>query len=150
MAGKGNSKWIVGGLIIAGAVVAMSFLQLGESVVYFYTPQEALAKSNEISAKTVKIGGLVVPGSVDWKPKELALNFTISDNAGHDIRIAHKGTPPDMFKEGQGVVVEGKISADGKQMQSKQLLVKHSEEYKPPTDEKSINTELLEKSMFKQ
>jgi cytochrome c-type biogenesis protein CcmE len=92
---------------------------------------------------------MVVPGSVDWKAENLSLHFTLSDLKGAEIRIAHTGTPPDMFKENQGVVVEGSIAKDGKTMTSKHLLVKHSEEYKSSGDHSTMEKTLLEQSMFK-
>jgi cytochrome c-type biogenesis protein CcmE len=143
-------KWTVGILIIAAAIGLIATTQLSSNVVYFYTPDEAYAKASEISGSTIKVGGMVVPGSVAWKPESLDLAFLISDLKGHEINVSHKGTPPDMFKEGQGVVVEGLLSADGKTMTSRRLMVKHSEEYKKPGDHAGTpNKELLEKSIFK-
>ena len=144
-----SAKWLIGIGIIAAAVIAIAMTQLSSNVVYFYTPDEAQAKASEISTQTIKVGGMVVPGSVAWQAEALDLAFTISDLKGHEIRVKHKGTPPDMFKEGQGVVVEGSITADGKEMTSRKLMVKHSEEYKKPGDHAgSVSKELLEKSMF--
>ena len=143
-------KWIVGGGIILVAGLAVSNLKFGDNVVYFYTPDEAMAKAPEIDTKTIKVGGMVKAGSVDWKAEELALNFVISDLKGHEIKVAHKGNPPDMFKEMSGVVVEGHISKDGQTMVSQKLMVKHSEEYKKPDVEHSIDKQLLENSMFKE
>lgn len=144
-----SARWIIGISIIAIAVIAMSLVQLGDNVVYFYTPAEAVAKAGELRGKNIKVGGMVVAGTVIWKAEDLALNFTLSDLKGAEIAVAHKGTPPDMFKENQGVVVEGSIAADGKSMQSKHLLVKHSEEYKSTGDHSTMEKTLLEKSMFK-
>jgi cytochrome c-type biogenesis protein CcmE len=144
-----STKWTIGIAIIATAVTAIALTQLSSNVVYFYTPDEAQAKVLDIGRQTIKVGGMVVPGSVDWKAEQLDLAFTISDLKGHDIRIKHKGTPPDMFKEGQGVVVEGVLEQGGRAMTSRKLMVKHSEEYKKPGDHAgSINKELLEKSLF--
>ena len=146
---KNNSgKWIAAGVVVCAAVIGMSFLQLGESVVYFYTPDEAIAKAADISQNTIKVGGLVKPESVSWEARDLALDFTLTDNAGHEIFVKHTGTPPDMFKEGQGVVVEGRLSEDGSTIVSRTLLVKHSEEYTKPENADSIDTKLLEQSMF--
>ena len=150
MALKSNSaRWVVGISIIAIAVVTISLVQLGDNVIYFYTPGEAVAKAADLGSKSIKVGGMVIPGSVVWKAEELSLAFTISDLKGHEIRVAHTGTPPDMFKENQGVVVEGTIAIDGKTMRSKNLMVKHSEEYKSTGDHTNIEKTLLEKSMFK-
>jgi len=143
-------RWAIGIAVIAIAVMAIAMTQISSNVVYFYTPDEAQAKAEEISTQTIKVGGMVVPGSVVWKPDTLNLAFTISDLKGHDIKIEHKGTPPDMFKEGQGVVVEGVLEKAGKSMVSRRLMVKHSEEYKKPGDHaQDLNKELLQKSIFK-
>lgn len=152
MARKSKStKWLIGIGIIAAAVIAIASTQLSSNVVYFFTPEEAYAKAAEISGQNIKIGGMVVPGSVVWKAEALDLSFTISDLKNHEIRVSHKGTPPDMFKEGQGVVVEGNLAPDGKSMASRKLMVKHSEEYKKPGSHTGdLNKELLEKSLFKE
>jgi len=147
---KGFSlKWILGGAVILVAALSISNLKFTDNVVYFYTPQEAYAKAADIKDETIKVGGMVKVGTIKWKPEELQLNFIMTDMQGIDIEVAHKGTPPDMFKESAGVVVEGRIDGDGKKMVSQRLMVKHSEEYKTPDAHHSIDKELLEKSMFK-
>jgi cytochrome c-type biogenesis protein CcmE len=150
MAKKSKGKWALGGLVIAAAVVTVSFASLQENLVYFYTPSEAVAKAAELSTQTIKVGGLVKPASVVWVPEQLSLSFVVTDPNGKDIEVKHSGTPPDMFKEGQGVVVEGRIDDAGKMMVARNLMVKHSEEYKKPDDHSSMNKALLEQSMFKQ
>lgn len=142
-------KWIVAVGVIALAAAVISQLNFGDSLVYFYTPKEATAKAAELNGKTIKVGGMVKPGTVDWRPQDVALDFTLTDLQGVDINVSHKGVKPDMFKEGQGVVVEGKINAEGNRMLAYKLMVKHSEEYKAPHDAQSMNKELLEKSLFK-
>jgi len=142
-------KWIVGGGILMVLALAVTNLQFGDSALYFYTPDEAQAKAREIDSKDIQVGGMVKVGTVVWKPEDLALDFVISDLKGHEIKVAHKGTPPDMFKENSGVVVEGRISADGNSMVSHKLMVKHSEEYKKPDATHSIDKQLIENSMFK-
>ncbi|MCX6126240.1 MAG: cytochrome c maturation protein CcmE [Proteobacteria bacterium] len=145
-----STRWMIGIGVITSAIIVLALTQISSNVVYFFTPDEALAKASTLQDQTIKVGGMVISGSVDWKPQDLDLAFTISDLKGHEIRVAHKGTPPDMFKEGQGVVVEGSISPDGMSMKSRKLMVKHSEEYKKPGDHSpSIDKELLQKSMFK-
>ena len=139
----------MGGGVILVAALAIGNLKFGDNVVYFYTPDEAQAKAAEINTKTIKLGGMVKSGSVVWKPEQLALNFIVTDLKGHEIKVAHQGTPPDMFKEMSGVVVEGHIAADGQTMISQRLMVKHSEEYKKPDAQHSVDKQLLEKSMFK-
>ncbi len=143
-------KWIVGGGVILVAGLAVSNLKFGDNVVYFYTPDEAMAKAAEIETKTIKVGGMVKAGSVQWRPEDLALDFVMTDMKGHEIKVSHKGNPPDMFKEMSGVVVEGHISKEGDAMVSQKLMVKHSEEYKKPDAEHSVDKKLLEESMFKE
>lgn len=142
-------KWFVGIAVILVAIGAVSMLNFGENVVYFYTPKEATAQADELAAKTIKVGGMVKGGSVDWQAKQIKLSFTLTDMKGTNIVIDHSGTPPDMFKENQGVVVEGRISPDGQQMVAQRLMVKHSEEYKKPEDHSSMNEALLQESIFK-
>jgi cytochrome c-type biogenesis protein CcmE len=149
VARRKNTRWIVGGVVIVGTLIAMMSLNLGANMVYFLTPSEAQAQAAELGDKTVKVGGLVKAGTVVWKPEDLDLGFTVTDNEGHEIAVKHRGTPPDMFKENQGVVVEGRMTEGGKAMISKSLLVKHSEEYKKPDDHSRMNKALLEESLFK-
>lgn len=143
-------KWLVSGGVLLVAALGVSNLKFSDNVVYFYTPDEAMAKAAEIESKTIKVGGMVKAGTVQWRPEELELDFVMSDMKGHEIKVAHKGNPPDMFKEAAGVVVEGQISKDGSSMVSQRLMVKHSEEYKKPDTEHSIDKKLLEESMFKE
>ena len=148
---KSNLKWFVGGGVILLAILIASSLNFGDNIVYFYTPIEAVEKAPEIQDKTIKVGGMVKTGSVKWNPEELKLEFTLSNLKGVDIKVMHVGTPPDMFKENQGVVVEGKLDNEkASSMTSKKLMVKHSEEYKvPDAHQKSQEKQLLEKSIFK-
>lgn len=144
-------KWLVGLGVIGVAIGVVSQLNFGDNLVYFYTPQEASAKAAELQEKSIKIGGMIMPGTVQWDAKSLDLAFTMTDLKGTDIAVTHKGVKPDMFKEGQGVVVEGKLDTSGKHMVASKLMVKHSEEYKKPgEDHGSMNKALLEESMFKE
>lgn len=148
---KALFRWIIGGGVILVAVMTIFTLNFGENIVYFYTPQEAHAQAAELSERTIKVGALVKPGSVDWQPEKLSLAFTLYDpQGGVEIQVDHQGTPPDMFQENQGVVVEGRIAPDGQSIVSRRLMVKHSEEYIKPEDHPaSVNKMLLQESMFK-
>lgn len=144
-----RKRWLVGGAVIAASVVGLSFLSLGDNLVYFYTPQEAYAKGADLEGQLVKVGGMVKAGTVEWKPETVSLAFVMTDFQGHEIAVRHTGSPPDMFKENQGVVVEGRLQEGGKTMASRNLMVKHSEEYKKPGDHSTMDKALLEKSLFK-
>jgi len=78
----------------------------------------------------VRLGGQVKPGSVVWNDTTLSLRFTITDGTS-DINVASRGAPPQMFRDGMGVVVEGRYRADGT-FNCTNLMVKHSNEYRPP------------------
>jgi cytochrome c-type biogenesis protein CcmE len=147
-----STQWFIGIALIGAAITAIAVTQLKSNIVYFYTPDEVVAQAATLQQKTIKLGGMVQPGSVKWTAEQLSLEFVVTDLKGHDIAVHHKGTPPDLFKEGQGVVIEGQVEPDGKNMKSTKLMVKHSEEYKKPSGSHatdSMNKELLEKSLFK-
>jgi len=92
---------------------------------------------------------MVVANTVKWDASSLDLNFVLSDMKGNDINVHHKGQPPDMFKEGSGVVVEGRLGADGKSFESTKLLVKHSEEYKKPGDHALLDPDAIKSEILK-
>lgn len=142
-------KWIIGCTIIAATVLGLSFLTLQGNSVYFYTPNEAFAKAGALQSSEIRVGGMVKGDSVQWDRKTLKLNFVLSDLKGQEIAVDHVGTPPDLFKENSGVVVEGRISGDGKSFLATKLMVKHSEEYRKPDGSFSMDKDLLQKSIFK-
>ena len=126
-----TKRWIIAGVvIIAGTFVYLIYGGLDNNVVYFLTPHELLAKGTRAVDVPVRLGGQVKPGSVRWNDATLDLRFTITDGAT-EIAVASKGAPPQMFRDGMGVVVEGRYRPDGVFV-STNLMVKHSNEYRPP------------------
>src|SRR2546427_7593760 len=123
-------KLVAGGAVIALALAYMIYAGVTQSAVYFVTPSEIQAAP--IRGKSYRLGGLVAPGSLRWEPRTLDLAFTLTDGKA-SIPVRHKGTPPDLFGEGRGAVVEGTWSADG-YFRASLILAKHSEEYKAPHD----------------
>ena len=142
-----NKRRIFVGIFVIGILGLIVFLQTSGNVVYFYTPDEAQAKALELSKQTIRLGGMIEPGSVQWNAQTLDLKFKVTDLKGHTVLVDHRGTPPDMFKEGQGVVVEGRLASNGLSIDSKKLMVKHSEEYKKPGDHTMLDRAALEKSL---
>jgi cytochrome c-type biogenesis protein CcmE len=127
-----RTKW---GALAAVGVLVMAFGWLiygglDSNVVYFRTPKELADMGADGYDKPVRLGGQVKPGSVVWDEQALDLRFTVTDGA-RDIAVHSKGAPPQMFKDGQGVVVEGRYGKDGV-FKSTSLMVKHSNEYKAP------------------
>jgi len=123
-------KFLVGGLVIAAALGWMIWMGVTRSAVYFVTPSELQAAP--VAGKAYRLGGMVVRGSLRWEPRTLDLAFALSDGKG-TVRVRHTGTPPDLFGEGRGAVVEGAWTPEG-YFKATQILAKHSEEYKAPHD----------------
>lgn len=148
---KSYMKWVIGLGVLGMAALIVTQLNFGDGMVYFYTPKEVLAKKDEVIGqdKAIMVGAMVKAGTVTWNPEKLELDFVLTDFKGNDITVAHKGIKPDLFKENQGVVVEGKFSGDGKVLMGKKLIVKHSEEYKVPHKGESVDKQLLQESIFK-
>jgi cytochrome c-type biogenesis protein CcmE len=121
-------KFVVGGLVILAALAYMIYAGVTQSAVYFVTPGELAA--GPVAGKAYRLGGLVVPGSLKWTPRSLDLAFSLTDGRV-TIDVRHKGTPPDLFAEGRGAVVEGQWAPEG-YFKANLILAKHSEEYKAP------------------
>ena len=121
-------KFVTGGAVIALALAYLIYAGVTQSAVYFVTPTELRAAP--VAGKSYRLGGMVVPGSLVWEPQTLDLRFTLSDGQTV-IPVRHRGTPPDLFGEGRGAVVEGRWQQDG-HFGATLILAKHSEEYKAP------------------
>jgi cytochrome c-type biogenesis protein CcmE len=123
--------WIIGGAAVIVAVFAwLLFGGLQKNVVFFLTPKELLAKGTDGVGVPVRLGGQVKPGSVKWNAQTIDLRFTVTDGA-REMQVHSTGAPPQMFRDGMGVVVEGRVGAGGV-FEATGLMVKHSNEYRPP------------------
>lgn len=120
----------IGILVIAAALTLLIYEGLHDTMVYFVTPAELTAKGQEAYAKAWRLGGLVVPGSLKRGPEPLALSFRVTDGSA-TVPVTFKGVPPDLFREGTGVVLEGKYTPEGI-FRATLIMAKHSEEYRPP------------------
>jgi cytochrome c-type biogenesis protein CcmE len=136
-------KFVAGIVVLALALAYMVYAGVTQSAVYFVTPSELKAAAK--SGKAYRLGGMVEKGSVDWKPASLALTFSLSDGQT-TVPVRHHGTPPDLFGEGRGAVVEGRWMTGG-YFQATQILAKHSEEYKAPHDAANPGYQELMKSL---
>jgi len=125
-----SKKIAVGGGVIALALAYMIYAGVTQSAVYFVTPSELQAAP--VAGKAYRLGGMVLPGTLKWEPRSLDLAFTLSDGKAI-VPVRHKGTPPDLFGEGRGAVVEGSWTPEG-YFKATLILAKHSEEYKAPHD----------------
>jgi len=111
---------------ILALAVGLSLYAMRDAVVFFYGPSEAKTKAS--AGQVVRVGGLVRPGSVA-RHADGALQFDIADQAGMITAVYH-GEPPDLFREGQGVVAQGAFDKAGA-FQASQVLAKHDERYMP-------------------
>lgn len=117
--------------IVSGVAIALSLLlyAMRQNINYFFTPTEILegkAPRNHL----VNTGGLVVKGSVVRDPASLKMQFKITDTE-HEVVVHYEGILPDLFREGQGIISEGKIADDGT-VYATQVLAKHDETYMSP------------------
>ena len=126
---RSQRLWFIGAaaVLVVGAV-ALAATALKDTVAFFYAPSELLAKNVIQDGKSARVGGLVEIGS-ETHGKTGELLFRITDCA-HSVPVVFAGVPPDLFKEGQGVVAEGKFDAQG-QLVAKRVLAKHDENYMP-------------------
>jgi cytochrome c-type biogenesis protein CcmE len=130
-------------VVIAIALGYLVYAGLTQSAVYFVTPSELLAAPS--AGKAYRLGGLVAPGSLKWDPQSLNLSFTLTDGTT-TVPVRHKGTPPDLFGEGRGAVVEGKWTGEG-YFQAAMIMAKHSEEYRAPSDAHEAGLREMMKSL---
>lgn len=137
---------IISFVLIAGGLGYLALGNFGENLVYFFTPSEVLALSEEYFGKKVRVGGMVVEGSVRVVPNTLKMSFELSDGAAR-IPVAFEGIPPDLFKEGQGAVVEGFWDQE-KTFHSNMIMAKHSEDYMP-VELKEAGVQLPKKDFIK-
>ena len=113
-------------LAVASALVLQAFQS---NLVFFFSPTQV--KLNEAPReRSFRIGGLVELGSIQRDPQGLTVRFEVTDTA-NKIPVSYTGLLPDLFKEGKGVVAQGKLGVDGV-FHAEQVLAKHDENYMPP------------------
>lgn len=115
--------WLAGAVIVA-ALGFLVFQGLGNATLYFRTADEAVAQRDSLGTKRFRIEGNVVAGTVHQAGTEVA--FTI-ESKGVTVPVLHQGDPPELFKPGIPVVLEGRFQGD--QFASDRIMVKHSETY---------------------
>ena len=119
---------IAGGLIICGAAAALVFNAFEENLVFFFSPSQVAAHEAP-EGRAFRIGGFVQEGSVQRQKDGVTVRFEVTDTA-HTVPVTYKGSLPDLFKEGKGVVAQGKLQNGV--FVADQVLAKHDENYMPP------------------
>jgi len=124
---------VLGGVAVATVLVLMA---IGENMLYFFSPSQIRAGEAPADARSIRVGGLVVNGSVRRDSGSLEVRFDLTDNA-QQITVAYGGILPDLFREGQGIVAIGRLLPDGS-IQAEEVLAKHDENYMPPEVEEAL------------
>lgn len=127
---------IVGGLATLGIAAALVLNAFQSNLVFFFTPTQ-VAAGEAPRDRTFRIGGLVEAGSVKRAADGLTVQFVVTDTA-KQIPVAYTGILPDLFREGKGVVAQGKLGTDGMFVAS-EVLAKHDENYMPPEAQHAVD-----------
>ncbi len=124
-----RAVWIVAGLSALGAAAALVLNAFNSNLVFFFTPSQVAAHEAPRD-RAFRIGGLVEAGSVVRDKDALTVRFKVTDTV-QAVPVVFTGILPDLFREGKGVVAQGRIGADGI-FQAREVLAKHDENYMPP------------------
>ena len=127
---KARSRFFVLMFLLLSAVIVVFVVlkSLEENVIYFFSPTELYNKEDVSFNKKIRVGGLVKEGSIT--NDQTSVNFIVTD-LNNEIIVSYKGSLPNLFSEGKGVVAEGKLK-DKKYFIADKILAKHDENYMPP------------------
>lgn len=120
-------------IVVVGAAIGLMLYALNQNIDLFYTPSEIVeGKQGQRPqvGQRLRIGGMVVPGSVSRDQQTLAVKFDLTDT-GPVVSVSFNGILPDLFREGQGIVATGTLVAPN-EIRAEEVLAKHDEEYMPP------------------
>ena len=130
MTAKSQRLWLVVlALVAVGAAALLALSALKDQAAYFYSPSD-LAKAGSPTGQAMRLGGMVVVGSVAKMPDGVTTRFAVTDN-NRTVGVLYRGILPDLFREGSGVVAEGALATSGAFVASN-ILAKHDEKYMPP------------------
>jgi cytochrome c-type biogenesis protein CcmE len=117
-------------LVLAGISVAgfLTYRALQENLLYFFSPSQVAA--GEAPDRTFRLGGMVLAGSLKREPGTLNVSFVVTDNV-HTVPVKYNRVLPDLFKEGAGAVVIGRLNDNGEFI-GDEVIAKHDENYMPP------------------
>ncbi|MFM8501424.1 MAG: cytochrome c maturation protein CcmE [Fluviibacter sp.] len=135
---------IIGALAVIGAAAALILNAFEENLVFFFTPTQ-VAAGEAPKNRAFRIGGMVKEGSV--QRDGVNVRFIVTDTA-HDIPVTYTGILPDLFREGKGVVAQGKLEDTGTtpSFKASEVLAKHDENYMPPEAQQALDKAAVEKA----
>ncbi|UCB30365.1 cytochrome c maturation protein CcmE [Duffyella gerundensis] len=137
-----NRMLVVIAIVVGlGLITTLVMYALRANIDLFYTPSEILQGKGEAHEKPepgqrLRVGGMVMPGSVKRDPQSLQVSFKLYDSSGV-VSVTFEGILPDLFREGQGVVAQG-VLENGSLINAKEVLAKHDEKYTPPEIEDAM------------
>jgi cytochrome c-type biogenesis protein CcmE len=134
---------IAAGIALIAIAAALVLNAFQGNVVFFFSPTQVAAKEAPLD-RTFRIGGMVEKGSLKRRADGLTIEFIVTDTA-KSIPVVYSGILPDLFKEGKGVVAQGKLEPDGA-FHASQVLAKHDENYMPPEAAHALSTAEAEKA----
>lgn len=123
-----RGRLVIAAVLVAGSLGWVAYEGLAGNLVYYRTPTEILNQGDSAVGKRVRLGGLVVPGSV--RRTGTTVRFVVTDETTR-MTVIDSGGVPSLFRAGRGVVLEGYYGADGV-FHADTVLVKHSDRYTPP------------------
>jgi cytochrome c-type biogenesis protein CcmE len=117
-------------LVGAAVAVALMLVAANDNLNLFYPPERIVAGEAPVDAG-IRAGGMVLPGSVVRDPGGLDVRFVLTNYRGAEFQVRYAGILPDLFREGQGILVQGRLGTDGV-FRAESVLAKHDENYMPP------------------
>ncbi len=134
--------FMIAALAVAGiAFVVIAAGGINKNLVYYWTPRDLYAAGDKAYGATIRLGGMVAPGSIKRQPGVSGLQFVVKD-ASHTVLVRSNGVPPQMFRENIGVVVEGTMTRGG-YFECSRLMVSHNNEYKAPEKGRDVDMKKL-------
>ncbi len=136
MTPKRKRLWLLtGSLAVLGVAATLVLTALNDNIVFFYSPTQ-VAEKNPGPERRFRLGGLVEPGSVKKSADNREIRFTVTD-LQKTVPVVYRGLLPDLFREGQGVITEGSLGADGVFI-AREVLATHDENYMPTEVAKAL------------
>lgn len=144
---RSRTRWFaVGALAVAGiAFLIITAGGIGQNLVYYWGPKELVAAGPKAVGATIRLGGQVAKGSIQYGEGVSGLEFDVVDGAAN-VHVRSSGVPPQMFRERIGVVVEGTMTTGG-YFESRRLMVSHNNEYRAPGDPAKTDVKELMRTM---
>jgi cytochrome c-type biogenesis protein CcmE len=143
---RNTRRFMIGALAVAAvAFIVIAAGGINKNLVYYWTPTDLYANGDKAYGATIRLGGMVSPGSIHNRAGVSGVDFDVHD-AGRVVHVKSNGVPPQMFRENIGVVVEGTMTRGG-YFQCNRLMVSHNNEYRAPKAGHPMNKEELQRLM---